>query len=257
MRTGTETAETDETSTVMAQAPAPELQHPFARYASGVAPFLAVVAQFGLIVLVVKDWQLENLLLFKLMALAFVGFIIHHLLPIRLRLPFFAILSVAGVIFGLSEVGVRTFVSGVSGRVPIGDILYSLVPGITLVVVGLGLIGICHLPTRFGVRVALITLAAAGLAFLRAHTEWLPELKGMWVVLGSMFMFRLMIYLYDLKHRTAPFSPSRAISYFFLLPNVCFPLFPVVDYKTFCSTYYNEDWPRGSIKPDLSGCSAA
>jgi len=57
-------------------------------------------------------------------------------------------------------------------------------------------------------------------------------------------MFRLMTYLYDLKHRTAPFSPSRAISYFFLLPNVCFPLFPVVDYKTFCSTYYNEDWPR-------------
>jgi len=66
----------------------------------------------------------------------------------------------------------------------------------------------------------------------------------MWVILGSMFMFRLMAYLYDLKHRTAPFSPSRAISYFFLLPNVCFPLFPVVDYKTFCSTYYNEDWPR-------------
>jgi alginate O-acetyltransferase complex protein AlgI len=59
-----------------------------------------------------------------------------------------------------------------------------------------------------------------------------------------MFMFRLLIYMYDLKHCTAPFSPSRAISYFFLLPNVCFFLFPVVDYKSFCSTYYNEDWPR-------------
>ncbi|HWX17150.1 MAG TPA: hypothetical protein VNY07_11225, partial [Chthoniobacterales bacterium] len=60
----------------------------------------------------------------------------------------------------------------------------------------------------------------------------------------SMFMFRLMIYLYDLKHRTAPFSLAHAVSYFFMLPNVCFPLFPIVDYKTFCSTYYNEDWPR-------------
>jgi len=79
---------------------------------------------------------------------------------------------------------------------------------------------------------------------LRAHSQWFPDIKEMWVILGSMFMFRLMVYLYDLKHRTAPFSPSRAISYFFLLPNVCFPLFPVVDYKTFCSTYYNEDWPR-------------
>jgi hypothetical protein len=67
----------------MAQAPAPQLQHPFARYASGVAPFLAVVAQFGLIVLVVNDWQLENQLLSRLMALAFAGFIIHHLLSFR------------------------------------------------------------------------------------------------------------------------------------------------------------------------------
>jgi len=47
----------------MAQAPALELQHPFARYASGVAPLLAVVAQFGLIVLVVKDWQLKAVIL--------------------------------------------------------------------------------------------------------------------------------------------------------------------------------------------------
>ena len=110
--------------------------------------------------------------------------------------------------------------------------------------IGLGLIGLCHLPIRFGARVGLVAVAGAGLAFLRAHSQWFPDVTEMWVILGSMFMFRLMIYLYDLKHRTAPFSPARAISYFFLLPNVCFPLFPVVDYKTFCSTYYNEDWPR-------------
>src|SRR4029077_3412432 len=93
-------------------------------------------------------------------------------------------------------------------------------------------------------RVALVAVAGAALAFLRAHSGWFPDVTEMWVILGSMFMFRVMIYLYDLKHRTAPFSPARAISYFFLLPNVCFPLFPVVDYKTFCSTYYNEEWVR-------------
>jgi hypothetical protein len=119
-----------------------------------------------------------------------------------------------------------------------------LVPGVTLVGIGLGLIGLCHLPIRFGARVGLVVIAGAVLAFLRAHSQWFPDVTEMWVILGSMFMFRLMVYLYDLKHRTAPFSPARAISYFFLLPNVCFPLFPVVDYKTFCSTYYNEDWPR-------------
>jgi hypothetical protein len=228
----------------MAQAPAPELQHPFARYASEVAPFLAVVAQFGLIVLVVNDWQLENLLLSRLMALAFVGFIVHHLLPFRFRLPFFAILSLVAVIFGLGEIGVTTFVRGLTGRVPIGNFLYRLLPGLSLVGVGLGLIGLCHLPIRFWTRVGLLAVAGAGLIFLRAHSQWFPDVKGIWVVLGSMFMFRLTVYLYDLRHRTASFSPSRAISYFFLLPNICFPLFPVVDYKTFCSTYYNEEWPR-------------
>jgi alginate O-acetyltransferase complex protein AlgI len=124
------------------------------------------------------------------------------------------------------------------------NLLYHLLPGLTLSAIGLGLIGLCHLPVRYWLRLCLIAMAGAALAILRAKSRLFPDVTEMWVILGSMFMFRLMIYLYDLKHRTAPFSPSRAISYFFLLPNVCFPLFPVVDYKTFCSTYYNEDWPR-------------
>ena len=138
----------------MAQTPASELQHSFARYVRGVAPFLAVVAQFGLIVLVVNDWQLENLSLSRLMALAFGGFIIHHLLPFRFRLPFFAILSLVAVIFGLGEIGARMFVAGLTGRVPLGDFLYALIPGLGVVGLGLGLIGLCHLPIRFSARVA-------------------------------------------------------------------------------------------------------
>jgi hypothetical protein len=131
-----------------------------------------------------------------------------------------------------------------TGKIRTIDFLYHLLPGLTLIGIGLGLIGICHLPIRFAARVALVAVAGAALVFLRTHSQWFPDVTEMWVILGSMFMFRLTIYLYDLKHRTAPFSAARAISYFFLLPNVCFPLFPVVDYKTFCSTYYNEDWPR-------------
>src|SRR4029077_4225321 len=61
------------------------------RYAAGLGQFVAVVAQFGLITVVVGDWHLENQLLSKLMYLAFAGFIIHHLLPFRFRLPFFAV----------------------------------------------------------------------------------------------------------------------------------------------------------------------
>ena len=57
-----------------------------------------------------------------------------------------------------------------------------------------------------------------------------------------MFMFRLLVYLYDVKYNAATFSPSRAAGYFFMIPNACFPLFPIVDYKTFQRCWYREDW---------------
>jgi alginate O-acetyltransferase complex protein AlgI len=214
------------------------------RYASRLAPFFAVVAQFGLIVMVVDYWQVESLSLARLMQLAFAGFVIHHLLPLRFRLPFFAMLSLLAVITVVGHWGPNAWIAWLTGKITTYGFLYHLFPGLTLIGIGFGLIGLCHLPIRFAARIGLVAVAGAGLAFLRAHNQWFPDVSEMWVILGSMFMFRLMIYLYDLKHRTAPFSPARAISYFFLLPNVCFPLFPVVDYKTFCSTYYNEDWPR-------------
>jgi hypothetical protein len=215
---------------------------PWGHYLSRSARFFAILTQFALVVILIEYWQLESQLLARLMWLAFAGFVIHHLLPLRFRLPFFAMLSLLAVIMGVGHFGPNLWTAWLTGKLTTGGFVYHLLPGLTLIGIGLGLIGICHLPIRFGVRVGLIAVVGAGLAFLRAHSQWFPDVTEMWVILGSMFMFRLMTYLYDLRHRTAPFSPSRAISYFFLLPNVSFPLFPVVDYKTFCSTYYNEDW---------------
>ncbi len=56
-----------------------------------------------------------------------------------------------------------------------------------------------------------------------------------------MFMFRLIVYMYDLKHGKAKPTLASTLSYFFLLPNIVFPFFPVVDYSTFRRTYYNDD----------------
>src|SRR5436309_3851961 len=228
----------------LTSAKAPPRRRSVRQHIAEVAQFLAVVAQFGLVVLLVQYWQLESQLLARVMWLAFAGFVIHHLLPMRFRLPFFAVLSLVAAFSGVGHIGPGLGMAWLTGKIRTIDFLYHLLPGLTLVGIGLGLIGLCHLPIRFAARVGLVAIAGAGLAFLRGHSQWFPDVTEMWVVLGSMFMFRLMIYLYDLKHRTAPFSPAHAVAYFFMLPNVCFPVFPVVDYKTFCSTYYNEDWPR-------------
>ena len=64
---------------------------------------------------------------------------------------------------------------------------------------------------------------------------------GTWPIVASMFMFRMMIYLYELKHARKPESLVDTLSYFFLLPNYCFMHFPVVDYRTMQRGYFADD----------------
>src|SRR6266480_8155647 len=96
------------------------------QHVAEVAQFLAVVAQFGLIVMVVNYWQLESLALARLMALAFVGFVIHHLLPARFRLPFFAMLSLLAVISSVGHIGPNLGVAWLTGKIRTIDFLYRL-----------------------------------------------------------------------------------------------------------------------------------
>ena len=183
------------------------------------ARFVAIAAQLLVIALVATRFRIENPAFYqKIVPLAFYGFVVHHFLPLRYRLHFFVGLSLIGIwsVFGLSN-------------------------GSWLVAIGLGLIAICHLPVGFGIRAALLVGSGLTLALLRA--DKLPSLwsPGIWPILGSMFMFRVIAYMYVLRHSKEPVHWGRTLAYFFLLPNVIFPLFPVVDFATFRRTYYDQD----------------
>jgi D-alanyl-lipoteichoic acid acyltransferase DltB (MBOAT superfamily) len=179
-------------------------------------------AQLVLALLVIRQFRLESRTFFEVCVLMVAGAAVNAALPIRLRLPLFAGVSIASVFLTL---GLRD--------------------GAILVVLGLSLIGLSHLRVGFRVRVALILGLAAVLAVGRAG---LGPLGGsvvplaVWAVLGSMFMFRLALYLYALRTR-APEDPpptfARTLAYFFMAPNVSFPLFPVVDYNTFTRNHYD------------------
>lgn len=180
---------------------------------------IALVAiQLGLLLLLVRAFSIENAAFFKVFALAAGGFVVHALLPERARMPFFVLISLTGVAFVLGPV-----------------------QGAWLVGLGLALIGIAHLPARFSVRLVLMIVAGAALVAMRAGALEAPWSAGIWTIFGAMFMFRMIVYLYDLKNRAAPFGLWRSMAYFFMLPNVCFTLFPVVDYKTFSRGYYKGD----------------
>lgn len=185
------------------------------------AKFLSIAFQLGLLVLVIRQYELENKAFTRyIMPLTFGGFVIHHFLPLRYRLPFFLLLSVMAIIMVL-----------------------GIANGTWLIALGLVLIGICHLPTSFLVRVLVLVGAGALLVVLRARPDWLtlPWSIAIWPILGSMFMFRLIFYMYRLRHQKEPTNVWRTLSYFFLLPNVVFPLFPVVDFNSFRRNYYDKD----------------
>ena len=107
--------------------------------------------------------------------------------------------------------------------------------------IGLGLIGVCHLPIAMKARIAILCVVGAALGVLRYGIGDVPWSSAIWPVLGSMFALRMIVYLYDRSHETAPPRLSQTLGYFFLLPNVCFPLFPVVDFKKFCRHYYDQE----------------
>lgn len=189
---------------------------------TGLLKFLAIAVQLGLLVVIVQTTFLEHSGFYQtVMLLTLYGFLIHYFLPPLFRLPFFVLLSVGGIfgVFGTSDGG-------------------------WIVANALVLIGICHLPVPIWARATMLSLAGLSLIAMRAGYLPSPWSKAIWPLLGSMFMFRMVIYFYDLRHRKAPVSASHSLAYFFMLPNLAFPLFPVVDHSTFCRTYYEEDQYR-------------
>ena len=181
--------------------------------------FLAVTVQLALVLFAIRIFQLEDGFGFqRLLPVIFGGFVVHAWLPMPLRLPFFVSLTLVSV-----------------------WLLFGLIPGSWLIGIGLGLIGLCHLPVAKWIRVTLVVLASLALIALRAawvQTSWSPSIIA---ILGSMFMFRLALYLYDMDNEKKKATLWERLAYFFMLPNTVFPFFPIVDYINFRRSYYDKD----------------
>ncbi len=184
----------------------------------GAARFALVCVELVLVLFVIWRYQLESRTFFDVMALGSAGFVVHALLPVPYRLPFFVALSLAAIV-----------------------LVFGVADGGWLVLLGLILIGICHLPLRLAFRISLLALTAAVFALFRSELVHGPWSVAIWPILGSMFMFRLALYLHALEHDEKRPSLAQTLAYFFMVPNVCFPLYPVVDYLSFRRNYYDRD----------------
>jgi D-alanyl-lipoteichoic acid acyltransferase DltB (MBOAT superfamily) len=180
--------------------------------------FLRIVARLALLVAVFAAYHLEGRAFLILAGLTLAALPVHYLLPFRWKQPFFLAASLAGLalVFGPQ---VAAFVTAL----------------------GVALIGVCYLPLPWAARAGLIALAASAMAAARARWLHLPVPDLVWPVLASMCMFRMIIFLYEIKHSPRREPIGDVLSYFFLLPNYAFLHFPVVNFRTLQQGYFASD----------------
>lgn len=207
-------------------------QLPSERRTSG-RELLAVALIAGQVLLVgalLSLLKLELAAVRRIVSVAALGFVVHHFLPQRHRLRFFILLSIGGLFL----------VMGGSPTARIVDIGLGLPRTAALLLLGGVLIWICRLPIGFWKRVGLLGVVGAGAAAFRYGAWESGNLTIIWPVLAAFFMFRVIVYLYDVSTSPKPVPFDRSVAYFFLLPNACTLLFPVIDFRTFLTKYYDE-----------------
>jgi D-alanyl-lipoteichoic acid acyltransferase DltB (MBOAT superfamily) len=184
------------------------------------AAFVAISGVLALLFLLLYVYRIEALRGFaRLLPLLFGGFLVHAWLPRRARAPFFLALSVGAIV-----------------------LVIGVPAALRLIGVGVVFVGLCHLPIPFRLRIAAIVAAGGLLAYRWGFSQQLSEnARVVLPLFGSMFMFRLALYLYDLRYKKAKVGIAERLGYFFMAPNVCFPLFPVVDFATWRRSAYDTD----------------
>ena len=202
--------------------PAPSIQESIEKNGTGnnhvISPgeLLTVAGILILQALVIYGFQLESdLELPKMMPWLVGGFILHSIISLKFRLPFLFFLTLSYII-------------GTFGWLIGGSIIG----------IGLSIFLITQVPISLNHRLFWLAIITAILISFRAGIWSLPNGRVILPVVGSLFMFRMILYLYEQKHANISAGFWKKINYFFLLPNLVFVIFPVVDFTQFTSQYY-------------------
>ncbi len=179
--------------------------------------FTLFVAQLALLLAAFKVYDLEVPTFFKLCEIVFAGFAVSYWVPFRFKEFFLIAISLGGACLLLTP------------------LVASLLLG-----VGAALFAIVSSPVAFRWKVVVL-LCVLAVAVYGKSTGAFPVPHEFWPVLGSVFMFRMIVYMYDLSHAKAPPPLKDFATYFFILPNYYFLLFPIVDFQTMRKSYFKRD----------------
>lgn len=126
---------------------------------------------------------------------------------------------------------------------------FGFVNGLLFILISASIITVCLLNISSKLKLSIICLMFIVFAIGRSDFFNSPRISTLITYILPIFMFRVFILLYELKNGLKLKSIWQVIVYFFLLPNIFFLFFPIVDYKTYQNTYYNEPekdiWQKG------------
>ena len=179
--------------------------------------FLALAGQLAAVLAVFIVFRVDEGGFLRMAAATCGAFLVHYWLPFRWKEPWWIAASWGGAV------------------VLLGPLVAGLIVGI-----GLAIFAVLALPIAFRYRLALVGVIGAVLIYGRATLGFGIPWK-FWPAFGAIFMFRLVIYLYDLRFAKGRPSLQEYCAYFFPLPNFYFLLFPVVDFQTLRRTFYQRD----------------
>ena len=185
--------------------------------ATNVRGFALLTAQLVALVWAMRALQVEERAFINLMGVATGGFVVHYWIPFAHKERFWIALSLGGAALILG-------------------------PVVTALLIAFGLGFYLLLASGLSYRAKVWAMTALALVLMAARgfeVAFIPV--SVWPVLGALFMFRMMIYLYDLRQEKGRPSIQEFFAYFFPLPNFYFLLFPVVDLQTQRRTYFQRD----------------
>lgn len=179
--------------------------------------FCAITGQLALLLAVFRLYHLEDIAFLRMAMIVSATFLLHYWLPFRFKEPFLAAASMGGAFILLN-----TRVAGL------------------LIGTGLLIFLLLRMPVAFRWRLLSVTGVFAVLIYGCA-ARTLPIPAPFYAAFGAIFMFRIMVYLYDVAYRKEQIHLVPYLNYFFILPNYVFTLFPVIDFQTMRRGFYQRD----------------
>ena len=225
------TATTSSAAQPAARRPAASEQE--ARAAIDLVRFAGLAVQLAAVYLALWAFEVESPVFLTLSAGCFLAFAVHYFCPFALKKHVFVVLSLVVGAVVVVQWSPHPALNLVTVTPPLLFVGFA-------VALGLAFYGCLRLPVPFWARIVLVL--AIGLVLALARAFWrklMPDIY--WGILGAIFMFRMIVYTYEVRVTRQPETLVDFMSYFFCLPNFYFVLFPVTDYLTFKRSFYAED----------------